>query len=88
MAITFSGIDSKIMQMCGAIISQMGYDLQRVTYEPEDDSMALTLYISKDGGITLDDCERVSLAVDPIIEASGVMDSEQNWTLNVSSPGV
>ena len=83
-----SDIGLRIQHLVEGLVSALGVELVRVTYEREDDVNALTLYINKDGGIGLDDCERVSLLVDPIIEESGIMENEENWSLNVSSPGI
>jgi len=49
--------------------------------------MNLTLYIDHANGITIDDCEKVSLAVDPLIDESGIMNDEQ-YNLNVASLGL
>lgn len=86
--ITSNNFIARIESLVRATIEALDYELVRVTYEPEDGAMALTLFINHASGITLDDCEKVSLTIDPIIEASGIMESEENWTLNVSSPGV
>ena len=46
----------------------------------------LTVYIDKPGGVGLDDCERVSREIDPMIEdADPIADS---YMLCVSSPGI
>ena len=47
--------------------------------------MVLTLYIDKKGGIGIDDCETVSRAVDPVIDASASIDPD---FFEVSSPGL
>ncbi|MCL2851018.1 MAG: ribosome maturation factor RimP [Firmicutes bacterium] len=68
-------------------IANLGCELVEVTYRKNKfGEMDLTLYVNKDGGVTLDDCERISLAIDPIIETSGIMGDEEH-NLNVSSLG-
>ena len=78
-----------IKNLCKSIVTNHGYELVEVTYRKQKISgdMDLTLYINKQGGIDLDDCEKVSIAVDPIIEESGIM-GEDEYNLNVSSLGV
>ena len=47
---------------------------------------ALTLFIDKEGGVTLDDCERISYQVGELIEVENLIDHP--YTLEVSSPGL
>ena len=49
-------------------IAEMGYELDEVEYVKEYGSMVLTLYIDSENGVTIDDCEKVSRAIDPILE--------------------
>ena len=79
----------KIKELCTSTVTGLGYELVEVTYRLHETTgdMNLTLYINKADGINLDDCEKVSLAVDPIIEESGIM-GEDEYNLNVSSLGV
>jgi ribosome maturation factor RimP len=46
----------------------------------------LTLFIDKEGGVTLDDCARVSTQVGERIEVDNLIDHA--YTLEVSSPGL
>ena len=46
----------------------------------------IRVYIDKKEGITLDDCEKVSHALDEALEAENILDGA--YTLEVSSPGV
>ena len=59
----------------------LGFELVEVTLQKEPDGMALCIYIDRDGGITLDDCERFHKAVLPLLQ-----DMEYDY-LEVSSPG-
>ena len=54
-------IEEQIEQLVGAKIEQMGYELVDVEYakvKGQDDE--LVVYIDRQGGVTLDDCEAVS----------------------------
>lgn len=68
------------------VVSAMGYELVGVEYQLRGRQGLLRVYIDKPGGITLDDCERVSHQV------SGLLDVEDpiagHYTLEVSSPGL
>ena len=67
------------------VIEALGYELVLLEFAPSDNAL-LRLYIDSEGGIRLEDCERVSK------EVSGVLDVEDpisgNYRLEVSSPGL
>lgn len=69
------------------IVEGFGIELVEVTYKKIADAMNLTIIIDKDGGVTLDDCETVHRAIDPVLDeldpTKGAM-----YILNVSSPGI
>ena len=68
-------------------VEGVGIELVEVTYKKVVDTMNLTVIIDKDGGVTLNDCEMVHRAIDPILDeldpTNGAM-----YVLNVSSPGI
>ena len=59
------------------------YDLEFLT---EYGRRVLRLYIEKDGGINLDDCEKVNYAVEPVLDAYDPI--PDSYILEVSSPGI
>ncbi len=65
-----------------------GFDLEviEVLYEKKFDGMHLTIVIDKDGGVTIDDCERLHRAIDEPLDQLDPI--ECAYTLNVSSPGI
>lgn len=80
-------IEEQIEQLVGGKIAQMGYELVDVEYakvKGQDDE--LVVYIDRQGGITLDDCEAVSLAVEPIIDEADPI--AHAYVFCVSSPGI
>lgn len=69
------------------VVAGMGYELDEVEFIKEHGNWVLTLYIEKpDGTVTLDDCEAVSRAVDPILDEADPI--EQAYYLSVSSIGI
>lgn len=69
------------------VVSRMGYELDEVEFIKEHGNWVLTLYIEKpDGTVTLDDCEAVSRAVDPVLDEADPI--EQAYYLSVSSIGI
>ncbi len=80
-------IEEQIERLVGAKIEQMGYELVDVEYakvKGQDDE--LVVYIDGQGGVTLDDCEAVSLAVEPIIDEADPI--AHAYVFCVSSPGI
>ena len=80
-------IEEQIEQLVGAKIAEMGYELVDVEYakvKGQDDE--LVVYIDRQGGVTLDDCEAVSLAVEPIIDEADPI--AHAYVFCVSSPGI
>ena len=61
--------------------------LVEVEYVKKYDNMHLVVYIDKEGGITLEDCERVSKMIDPVIEELNPTNDE-TYCLDVSSYGL
>jgi len=70
------------------IIEALGYEVVEVAYGSRPDrQMHLTFFIDSVSGITLDDCEKVSNAVDGPLEELHPTDG-QPYALDVSSPGL
>ena len=67
-------------------IAEMGYELDEVEYVKEYGSMVLTLYIDSENGVTIDDCEKVSRAIDPLLDENDPI--EEAYYLSVSSIGI
>ncbi|MBE5730784.1 MAG: ribosome maturation factor RimP [Clostridiales bacterium] len=68
-------------------LTDMGYELVDVEYDKQYGQMTLTVYIYKEGGVDLDDCEKVSRALDPILDEINPTGDEP-YSFNVSSPGL
>lgn len=65
-------------------IGQMGYELLEVEFVRESGDNFLRFYIYKDEGIDVDDCEKVSLYIDPILDDLDMISS--SYYLEVCSP--
>ena len=64
----------------------LGYRLWDVEYGKEGADYHLTVTIDSDAGITIDDCERVHRAIDPLLDEADPI--ETAYDLEVSSPGI
>lgn len=76
----------KIYQLVRPVTDELQYELYHIEYVKENGEYYLRIYIDKDGGISLTDCEKVSRRV------SDIMDEEDPipvaYYLEVSSPGL
>ena len=77
---------TQIYEMVKPIADELNYEIYHIEYVKENGVYYLRIYIEKEGGITLNDCEALSRRVsdlmdekDPIAEA---------YFLEVSSPGL
>ena len=67
-------------------VEGLGYRLWDVEYAKEGADYHLTVTIDSDDGITIDDCERVHRAIDPLLDEADPIESF--YYLEVSSPGL
>lgn len=68
------------------LAEQMGYSIWDVEYVREGADYYLRITIDNEEGITIDDCEAFSRAIDPMLdEADPIADA---YHLEISSPGV
>lgn len=67
-------------------VEGLGYALWDVEYAKEGADWHLTVTIDHPDGITIEDCERVHRAIDPVLDEADPI--EGAYYLNVSSPGV
>ncbi len=80
----------KTTELCESLVKSvvegLGFTLCDVGFVKEYGDWVLTLYIDKEGGVTIDDCEQVSRAVEPILDEADPI--EQQYYLSVSSLGL
>lgn len=68
------------------VVNELGYYLWDVEYVKEGSEWYLRITIDSEYGITIDDCETVHRAIDPIIDEHDPI--ENSYHLEVSSPGI
>lgn len=69
-----------------APVEAQGFTLCDVEFQKEAGNWVLTLYIDREGGVSIDDCEAISKLVDPILDEADPI--EQSYYLSVSSLGI
>lgn len=61
-------ITEQVREFAEPVVREKGCSLWDVEYVREGGEWFLRLYIDKDGGVDINDCEAVSRAVDPILD--------------------
>jgi ribosome maturation factor RimP len=64
----FMKITEKVTQMALPVVEAHGCTLWDVEYVREGSEYFLRLYLDKEGGVDINDCEAISRAVDPILD--------------------
>lgn len=67
-------------------IESMGFELWGIEFHPNTKNAILRIYIDKEGGITIDDCELVSRQITGLLDVHDPINMP--YTLEVSSPGL
>ncbi len=77
---------SEVTALVKPIIEDLGLTLWDVRFVKEGAIRYLRIFIDKDEGVSIDDCETVTRAIDaPLDELDPI---EEAYTLEVSSPGI
>ena len=80
-----SKVTDKVTELARPVVEAAGCQLWDVEYVREAGAWYLRVFIDKDGGVGIDDCEKISRALDPILdEADPIPDS---YTFEVGSAG-
>ena len=79
-------MEEKIETLISETIEKLGYELYDVIYEKEAKDFYLRIFIDTPNGISLDDCEKVNDAINPILDEANYI--KDQYFLEVSSPGV
>ena len=80
-----SKITDKVYELAKPVVEQAGCSLWDVEYVREAGNWYLRVFIDKEGGVSINDCETISRALDPILdEADPIPDS---YVFEVGSAG-
>ena len=78
--------EAKFEQILLPITEKIGVQIYDVEYVKEGTDWYLRAYIDKEGGVTIDDCEKVSREVSEVMDQEDFI--EDAYILEVSSPGL
>ena len=79
-------IAERVEALVEPCITELGYRIWDVEYVKEGTEWYLRITLDSDDGIDIDDCEKVSRAINPIIDEADPI--EDFYYLEVSSPGL
>ena len=80
-----SRVAQQAFELAEPIVEKLGLELVDCEYKKEGTAMFLRVFIDKKGGIQIDECEKVSKALDPIFDEN--LKSDHDY-FEVSSPGL
>ncbi|WP_271629789.1 ribosome maturation factor RimP [Caldicellulosiruptor sp. DIB 104C] len=81
-----SKVTKRVEELVKPILEKYGFDLVDIEFKKEGKNHFLRVYIDKPGGITIDDCQRVS---EELSNKLDIVDPIPfSYYLEVSSPGV
>jgi ribosome maturation factor RimP len=75
-----------VSDLVEGILEEMGFELVDVEYVHNQGRWILRLFIDKEGGVTIDDCAKVSNELGDLIDVKNFIDHP--YTLEISSPGL
>lgn len=75
-----------VYDLCAPVAERMKFEIWDIRFEKEGASWFLRVFIDKEGGITIDDCEAFSRTIDTLLDEADPV--EQSYYLEVSSPGL
>jgi len=80
------GTVSMVEELVKPLADEMGYEMADIEFVKEGQNWYLRIYLDKDGGVTIDDCELFSKACEKLLDKKDPI--EQAYIFEVSSPGL
>ena len=81
-----ASIEEKIENLVSKKINDLGYELYDIQYVKEGKDYYLRIFIDKEDGIDLNDCEKVSNELNGMLDDANYI--TDGYFLEVSSPGI
>ena len=75
-----------VAQLAEPVVKQFGCELWDVEYVREGDQRFLRLYLDKEGGVDITDCENISRGVDPLLDEADPI--AESYHFEVCSAGL
>lgn len=81
-----SVLENMVSEMVNPILEKYNFELVDVEFVKEGPNLYLRVFIDKPGGITIDDCQKVSEELSDVLDEKDPI--QENYFLEVSSPGL
>ena len=81
-----ASIEERVDTLVKPKIEEIGYKLYDIEYAKEGKDYFLRIFIDKDEGIDLNDCEKVNNLINPLLDTEDYI--KETYFLEVSSPGI
>jgi len=79
-------VEDIVYELAKPVIDKNNFELIEIEYKKEGPDWYLRVYIDKEGGITIDDCQSVSEELSDMLDNADPI--EQSYIFEVSSPGI
>ena len=81
-----NALEMKVAGIIEPVINALGIELFSIELSTERGRLILRVFIDKEGGVTIDDCEIVSREIGSVLDVEDPL--QRAYTLEVSSPGL
>lgn len=81
-----ANIEEKVEHLLQSKVNELGYELYDVEYAKEGKNYFLRIFIDKEDGIDLNDCEKVNDGIMDLLDEADYI--KEQYFLEVSSPGI
>lgn len=81
-----SKIEESVWKYIEPTVKDLGLNIYDIEYVKEGISWYLRIFIDKETGVSIEDCENVSRAIDPLLDELNPIKTA--YSLEVSSPGI
>lgn len=81
-----SKVEESVWSYIEPTIKNLGLNIYDIEYVKEGISWYLRVFIDKESGVSIEDCENVSRAIDPLLDELNPIKTA--YSLEVSSPGI
>lgn len=81
-----ANIEEKVEELVKPKVEELGYELYDVQYAKEGKDYFLRIFIDKEDGIDLNDCEKVNDGINDLLDKADYI--KEQYFLEVSSPGI
>ena len=79
-------VTEQVTEFATPIVEQLGCKIWDVEYVREGSERYLRIYIDKEGGVDIDDCEKVHRAIDPVLDEKDPI--AESYHFEVCSVGI